>query len=482
MNKELVINVTASDIYIALLENKKLVELNKEKRNIQFSVGDIYVGKVRKIIPGLNATFVNIGHEKDAFLHYLDLGPQFKSLCKLVRLVRSGKFPDTSLQYFIPEEDINKDGKINDVLAHGQEIFVQIAKEPISTKGPRLCSEISIPGRNLVLIPFSNKISVSQKITSFEEKNRLKTIIQSIVPRNYGIIVRTVAEGKKVTELDHELKELIQNWENSYKNIQNITVPTRIIGELNRTSAILRDILNESFNNIYVNDEVVCREIKDFIKTIAPDKEKIVRYFNGNTPIFEKFEVDRQIKALFGRTVSLKSGAYLVIEHTEALHVIDVNSGTRSKSETDQETNALEVNTVYQKIKDAMISDRAKHHILPLSQFGLMQITRQRVRPEMDVRALEKCPVCRGTGEISPSIILADEIENNLKFIAEKLKDKKIIIKTHPYLAAYLTKGLWSIKIKWRWKYKKTLRIIPEKNYNFIEYHFFNKNDEEIYV
>ncbi|NSW95848.1 MAG: Rne/Rng family ribonuclease, partial [Bacteroidales bacterium] len=435
MNKDLIIDAGDSEISLALLEDKQLVELNKEKRDVKFSVGDIFLGKVKKIMPGLNAAFVNVGYERDAFLHYLDLGAQFRTQQKyyLTAVQRQGKVPP--LHKIKPEEDIDKSGKIKDVLSVGQTVIVQITKEPISTKGPRLSSEISLAGRNLVLMPFSDKISISTKIESTEEKNRLKTLIQSIKPKNYGIIVRTVAEGKKVAVLDAELRELVKKWESAFESVKkDIKSPRLFIGEMNRISTILRDILNVSFTSIHVNDPALAEDIKKYIREIAPEKVSIVKVYKGTIPIFDHFGVNRQIKALFGRTVSFKHGAYLIIEHTEALHVIDVNSGNRSRAGNDQEANALEVNLeaaaeiarqlrlrdmggiivvdfidmqsaenkqlLHDRMKELMANDRAKHNILPLSKFGIMQITRQRVRPEMNIVTNEKCPACLGTGEI----------------------------------------------------------------------------------
>ncbi len=514
MSNELVIDVTASEIVIALLENKQLVELNKEKSNLQFSVGDIYLGKVKKIMPGLNAAFVDVGYEKDAFLHYLDLGPQFQSLNKYLKLSLNKKEKFLQLSKFKNEPDIDKNGKITSILSSGQIVLVQIAKEPISTKGPRLGSEISIAGRNLVLIPFSEKVSVSQKITSQEEKVRLKKLIQSIKPKNYGVIIRTVAEGKKVALLDEELSSLVKKWESAFDTIRLSTPPKLIISELNRTSAILRDMLNGSFNNITVNNDVIYNEIKEYISTIAPEKEKIVKLYNGNTPIFEKFDIDKQIKTSFGRTVSFKNGAYLIIEHTEALHVIDVNSGNRSKTGSDQETNAMDVNiaaaseiarqlklrdmggiivvdyidmheqehkmVVFEKMKEAMSTDRAKHNILPLSKFGLMQITRQRVRPELSVETSEKCPTCRGTGEISPNIVFEEDLYNNISFIVNNQILKSLTIKLHPYIASYLQKGLFSKQGQWSRKLKCKLKIVAVPSFSYLEHHFYNSDDEEI--
>lgn len=514
MNKELVINVNSSEIVIALLEEKQLVELNKEKSNSQFSVGDIYLGKVKKVMPGLNAAFVDIGYEKDAFLHYLDLGPQFRTFNKYLKFALSAKHKLFPINKFEHEPDIDKNGKITDVIAEGQFILVQIAKEPISTKGPRLSSEISIAGRNLVLIPFADKVSVSQKIELSEERNRLKRLLQSIVPKNYGIIVRTVAEGRKVADLDLELRSLIKKWEGAMQKLSGSAPPKLVLGELSRTSAILRDYMNSSFNAIYVNDEAAAEETKEYLKTIAPDKIKIVKHYDSNVPIFEYFGVEKQIKAHFGRSVAIKKGAYLVIEHTEALHVIDVNSGNRSTTEVDQEANALDVNlaaaeeivrqlrlrdmggiividfidmhendnrqVVYEKMKELMLADRAKHHILPLSKFGLMQITRQRVRPEMNINTSEKCPTCKGTGEISPSILIIDEIENHVRWSVKRKLYQKVTLRVHPFVAAYLKKGILSIRFRWLINYRKNIHVQAISSYHLHEYRFFGKDDIEI--
>ena len=516
MSTELVIDVTASEINIALLEDKQLVELNKEKRDLEYTVGDIYLGRVKRIMPGLNAAFVDVGYEKDAFLHYLDLGPQFRSLSKFVKnsLNRKGKAKPPSVQRMRMDPDIDKNGKVADVLKSGQLVLVQIAKEPISTKGPRLTSEISIAGRNLVLIPFSDKVSVSQKIESPEEKKRLKSLVQSIKPKNYGVIVRTVAENKKVAVLDAELRQLVKKWEAAFERPKGGNVPKLIISELNRTSAMLRDMFNVSFNHIYTNDDTVYRELREYINTIAPEKEKIIKLYDGPNPIFDHFGVSKQIKALFGKTVSFKNGAYLIIEHTEAFHVIDVNSGNRSKLGEDQESNALEVNLaaaqeiarqlrvrdmggiivvdfidmhgqqhkqrLYEKMKEAMSADRTKHNILPLSKFGLMQITRQRVRPELNIETVEKCPTCKGTGEISASVLFVDEIENKLKQLTLNQKYKKITLKVHPYIQGYLTKGIFSIRHKWKRRYKCQLTIRPMASYHYLQYNFFDKDGELI--
>lgn len=515
VNKELIIDVGVSDVSLALLEDKQLTELNKEKRSIKFSVGDIYLGKVKKIMPGLNAAFVNVGYERDAFLHYLDLGAQFRTQHKyyISAIQRQGRI--TPLNKIKCEPDIDKDGKITDVLSAGQTVLVQITKEPISTKGPRLASEISLAGRNLVLIPFTDKVSISSKIESNEEKNRLKTLVQSIKPKNYGVIVRTVAEGKKVAVLDAELRELVSRWESAFGSVKKETrTPRLFIGEMNRTSTIIRDMLNVTFNGIHVNNGVLAEEVRNYIREIAPEKEKIVKVYNGSIPIFDHFGVNKQIKALFGKTVSFKHGAYLIIEHTEALHVIDVNSGNRSRSGNNQETNALEVNmeaakeiarqlrlrdmggiividfidmqtnenkqALFDKMKEIMAGDRTKHNILPLTKFGLMQITRQRVRPEMNIVTDEKCPACLGTGQIHPTILFTDTLEKELVSLVDKIKTRGIVLNVHPFVASYLKNGIFPPYLKWDLKYRIFMKVQAVPSYHMLEYHFFDREGNEI--
>lgn len=514
MNKELIINSTSSEVEIALLEDKLLVELNKEKSNNEYSVGDIYFGRIKKIMPGLNAAFVDVGYEKDAFLHYLDLGPQVMSLLKYIRKGQTSGDQGLTIGDFEMEADIQKTGKITQVLKPNMDIVVQIAKEPISTKGPRVTSEIAFAGRYLVLIPFSDKISVSQKIKSAEERNRLKRLITSIKPRNCGIIIRTVAENKLVADLDSDLRNLYKRWEIITQKLGTAKPPQKIIGEIDRTSAILRDALNESFNNIVVNDAMLYEDIRTYIQRIVPDKVNIVKLHTGKVPIFDQYGIDKQIKNSFGKIVTIRSGTYLVIEHTEALHVIDINSGHRVNQDQNQETNAMEVNLeaatevarqlrlrdmggiividfidmtqglnrrkLFEKLRDEMKRDRAKHSILPPSKFGLVQITRQRVRPEMSVQILEKCPACDGTGKIRPSILLTDDIENNLGYLVREQNEKKLTLVVHPYLHAFLTRGWFNFRWKWWRKFGQRVTIRPQNASHFLEYHFLNKNGDEI--
>lgn len=514
MSKEIIIDSSSNEVSIALLEDKKLVELHKEATNQSYTVGDIYLGRVRRIHPGLNAAFVDVGYEKDAFLHYLDLGPQVRSLMKFTKMGMSGKGKAIKVEDMKLEQDIQKTGKMNSVLHPNQQVLVQIAKEPISTKGPRICSELSIAGRFIVLVPFSNRISISQKIKSVEERNRLKRLLQSIKPNNFGVIIRTVAENQKVAELVADLDDLMNKWNKMSKKLYKAKSPYNVLRELDRSTSLVRDLLNDQFNSVFVNDPDLQEELKSYIKSIAPDKADIVKIHKGKKPIFEHFNIDNQIKSSFGKKVTMKNGSYLIIEHTEALHVIDVNSGHRTSKEANQESNALLTNIeaakeiarqlrlrdmggiividfidmvdkvhrkkLFDTMKEVMKNDNAKHSILPPSKFGLIQITRQRVRPELNMKTLEKCPVCDGTGEIKASITLLDEIENNLRFLLQEQNESNLRLSVHPFVYAYLTKGIFSIKFKWYRKFRKKIKVIPANSHHLLEYHFFNKFDDEI--
>lgn len=516
MSSELVVDVQPKEVSIALLEDKRLVELQKESHNVSYAVGNIYLGRVKKLMPGLNAAFVDVGYEKDAFLHYLDLGAYFTTSAVYTKTQRGENKKSIPLSKFTMQKPLEKESTIADALSVGQEILVQITKEPISTKGPRLTAEISFAGRFLVLIPFADKVSVSQKIKSSEERARLRQLIQSIKPKNFGVIVRTVAEGKRVAELNNEMKSLVKSWEEAIECVRKKEkAPALIYEETSRAVGMLRDIFSPSFENIYVNDRATYQQIHNYVSIIAPELEGIVKLYEGELPIFDNFGLTKQVKSSFGKTVSFKSGAYIIIEHTEALHVIDVNSGNRSKNATDQESNAIEVNLnaaeeiarqlrlrdmggiividfidmteaenrqrLYDRMRELMATDRARHNILPLSKFGLMQITRQRVRPALDITTSEECPTCHGKGIIQPSLLFTDLLEDKVAYLVQKLKKNNFKLHVHPYVAAYLDKGgIFSLKWQWKRKYSFRFKIIPDQSLALLEYRFFDNKQNEL--
>ena len=513
MTKELIINAEPQGVEIALLEDKKLVELHSEKADASFAVGDLYLGKVKKLIPGLNAAFIDVGFEKDAFLHYTDLSPYVKSILKFTNQSMNDNTP-TGMDFakFKVEPEIIKTGKITEVLNGKPNILVQILKEPIAAKGPRLSCELSLPGRFVVVTPFNDIIAVSRKIHSSEERKRLHKIIEAVKPKNLGVIVHTAAEGKHTAELHEDLLRLVATWKTIQTNLKGAVPPSKILSEQGKTTSMLRDLLNEDFNRIVVNDRTIFADTKTYIQRIAPDKAEIVSYYNNGLPIFDNFGVTKQVKASFGKTVNLPSGAYLIIEHTEALHVIDVNSGYKSVS-NNQEQNALETNLEAaeeiarqlrlrdlggiiivdfidmklmenkKRLADAMDHfmqpDRAKHAVLPITKFGLMQITRQRMKPEMNINTSEICPSCNGTGKISSTLILEDEIAKNLNYLIMQ-KHKGLTIEVHPILHTYLTSGFPSRRMKWSWKYRQKVKVKANTNFHLTEFRFFDDSDEEI--
>ena len=519
MKKELVIRSNSSAVDFALLNSGKLIELNKEIDSNKFSVGDIFISSIRKPVAGLNAAFINVGYHKDGFLHYHDLGPRLSSVLKFVSLIQKGKKKDYLLSNFHFEKDIPKDGKIEDFIRPKQRILVQIVKEPISSKGPRVSSELSLAGRFMVLIPFSDRVSISQKIESKEEKSRLNKVVKSIRPKGFGIIIRTVAKNKKVADLDSDLQRLLNRWKNMCEKLTKVDkYPAKILSEINRSSSILRDIFDDNFTGIHVDDSEMFSEIKDYIHTIAPKKTSIVNLYTNQVPIFERFGVERQIKTCFGKTVSMQKGSYLIIEHTEALHVIDVNSGNqsnRSKSKS-QEESAFEVNMIaaseiarqvrlrdlggiivvdfidltsnenrkklFEHLKNEMNNDKTKHKILPPSKFGLIHITRQRVRPEMNIKTKELNP--NQNNEVEAPIIILEKINAELDKITKhgRYKKEKIFLHTHPFVAAYLNQGIPSIRMKWFLKFNKWIQIIPRDAFFYLEFRFLDVNKKLIKI
>ena len=515
MNKELIINAAPQGVEIALLEDKKLVELHHEKTDASFAVGDLYLGKVKKLIPGLNAAFVDVGFEKDAFLHYTDLSPYAKSLLKFTQSsindTSTGGFDFANFQV---EPEIVKTGKINEVLSGKPNILVQILKEPIAAKGPRLSCEISLPGRFVVITPFNDIVAVSRKIHSADERKRLQKIVEAIKPKNFGVIVRTAAEGKNTAELHEDLSMLVETWKIIQNNLKAAVAPAKILSEQTKTTSMLRDLLNESFNKIVVNDKNIFNDTRNYIQRIAPEKSEIVSFYHNGLPIFDQFGITKQVKAAFGKTVNLPSGAYLIIEHTEALHVIDVNSGYKSVG-NNQELNALDTNLeaaaeiarqlrlrdlggiivvdfidmklpdnkrkLMESMEEFMKPDRAKHAVLPISKFGLMQITRQRMKPEVNINTQEVCPSCSGTGKISSALILEDEIEKNLSYLVTH-SHKNLTVVVHPIMYAYLTKGFFFKSKQWKWRFKfgQKINLKENSNYHLTEFHFFDQNEDEI--
>lgn len=514
MKSELIIDVRPSEASIALLEDSRLVSMQKESRDSAYSVGDIYLAKVKKLLPGLNAAFIDVGYDKEAFLHYLDLGSQFVTYKKFVDSHLADPRTAPTLSKIKLGQDIDKRGVITDQLKQGEPILVQIAKEPISTKGPRLTTEITFIGRYLILTPFNDRISISQKIKSTEEKLRLRQLVESIRPKNFGVIVRTSAEGKRVAELNHEMRTLLKSWEDTLDRLNGAKPPMRVFEEESRVVGMVREVFSPTFENIYVNDVETRDQILKYVSIISPENANIVKLYEGEIPIFDHFNITRQLKSSFGKTVSLKQGAYIIIEHTEALHVVDVNSGNRTKSGIDQETNALDVNLraadeiarqlrlrdmggiivvdfidmnkaehrqqLFEHMRERMANDRARHNILQLSKFGLMQITRQRVRPVLDIVTTEECPSCFGKGQVQPSLLFTDTLKEKIEYLVNGLKMTGFIVYVHPFVDAYLKKGIISRYRRWRASIGRHFRIFPDESLAYLQYRVVDRDHNEV--
>jgi ribonuclease G len=511
LNKELIVNATESGVEMALIEQGRLVELHHQKINTHFTVGDIMIGKIRKMMPGLNAAFVDIGHRKDAFLHYTDLGPKLRSLVKWTNGVMNGSVNTHRLDNFKYEEEIVKTGKVDQVLNKRHPVLFQILKEPISTKGPRLSCELTLPGRYMVLTPFSDVISVSKKIDSAEERKRLHALAESIRPKNFGIIIRTAADGKKVQELHEEVMQLMGKWEDIFKQLKTIVPPAKLLSELDKPASVLRDLLSSGFSRIVCNDKEIYADIRTYMQSISPEQINIIQLYSGPKHIFEACGVTRQIKAAFGKTTTMNSGAYVIIEKTEAMHVIDVNSGHKINTADVEQTifgvnleaaeeiarqirlrdiggliviDFIDMKSAENKkhlakaMEDFMKKDRAQHTILPLSKFGLMQITRERARPEVMMDTAEDCPACNGSGKVNATILLTDEVERDLEFILQSQPKAPLSLHVHPYIEAYLKHGWPSRRMSWMMKYKKWIRIVPKTEYSLQEYRFLAGDDE----
>ena len=512
MEKELVIHNTSNGVEIALLEDKKLVEFHQEKQDNRFKVGDVLLGRVRKVMPGMNAAFVDVGFKKDAFLHYSDLGSNLKTFNHYFKPVITGNINDPLLKRLKYLPELDKRGNIKDVIKSKDLVVVQVFKEAISTKGPRITTEISLSGRFLILKPFSNFVALSKKIKNREEKKRLEILLSSLKPENFGVIIRTSAEGKIATELHKDLQNLLEKWDGMLENLKNATFKKKVYTEIDKSSSVVRDLFSDNFTAIHTGDKVLATELEDFILNFAPDKKDILKLYSGKNSIFDNFGVTKQIKSSFGKTVGFGKGQYLVIEHTEALHVVDVNSGFKTGLSGNQEENALSVNLgaieelarqlrlrdiggiivvdcidmkkadsrkqVNDKIKDLLKRDKAITTVLPLSKFNLMQITRQRVRPQVVIKTKEVCPTCAGTGKIESSILLIDDIKHKIEYLINN--NKPFTLSVHPYLHAYINKGLYSLKWKWSWNYKQIIKILADNNLPLTSYQFKN-NKGEIY-
>jgi len=519
MVKEIVVNSSESQTRVAITEDSNLVDFfvdHPEKRRM---VGDIYLGKVARVLPGIRAAFVDIGFKHDAFLHFSDIGDRMESLQGMLDedddLVEDDDDSegDAKPRPAQARPQIEKEGSIPK-LHKGQEIIIQIIKEPVKDKGVRVTSSISIPGRFCVLLPFDNKIGISKKIHDFKERRRLRKLARGVLPEDCGLIIRTAAKDQTEDALATDLKYLSKTWKEIQNKVKNSTPPTLLYQDLSTTISVIRDLYTPDISRVFIDSKKMMKEIKDYVELIQPELMEKIEMYKEKEPIFEAFKIEQQIKELMGRKVHLPSGGHIVIEHTEAMTVVDVNSGRYAKSK-EQELNSLKTDLeasreivrqlrlrdigglvvvdfidledernrkkVYDELKKEFRKDRAKIAMLPMTEFGLMQITRQRVRENIMQSLYEECPYCLGTGLLTKKSNLMYDIENVIKRMRIEKKARKLTLHVHPSLGSKLKEGTISKLMKLQFKYFVRLILDEDEKVNPQKFHVLvSKSGENI--
>ena len=535
MRKEIIINSTANEHRVAIIEDGRLAELFVESPGKERNVGDVYLGRVAKVMPGIRAAFVDIGMSQDAFLHFSDIGSleDFNAMFDDDEDEEEGNggtahhVPtngDGSAEQPKSEVAVATAGEQRDSyrrreerrpevnLQRGQEILVQITKEPQGKKGVRVRSAISLPGRFLVLIPFDGKVGVSKKLNNFKEKRRLRKTVRGMLPSGYGAIIRTVAEGKSDELLKTDLENLIAQWENIEKSVKNAKAPSLIYKDMDTTSSVIRDLFQEAVERIVLDDKKLFKEIRAYVVSSSPDMADRVELYKDRIPVFDKYGVEKDIQTLFNKKVWLKSGGYLYIEKTEAMTVIDVNSG-RYAAKREQELNSLKTDLeaarevcrqlrlrdigglvvidfidlddernrkkVYDEMKKEMKRDRAKVTVLPMTEFGLVQITRQRIRQTVSMSFSEACPTCGGTGMVQSKNTTINEIERWIRRFSTERKGWRVELRVNPSIAEHLTHGTISRLTKIQIKFLVKVKLIADQNIASDDFKFFSARDNK---
>jgi ribonuclease G len=507
MTKEIIINSTNEETRIAITEEGRLMELFVERPEAQRMVGDIYKGKVSRVLPGMQAAFISIGLEQNGFLHFSDVSES------------TGQFlidPDEEAERTSNNNgkvDRNKNAYFNAAkdLMKNKEIVVQIMKEPIGTKGSRITSQISIPGRFCVLIPNENYIGVSRRISNFKEKKRLKSIARQILPPNFGLIVRTQAEGKSDKVLNKDITSLIKMWDKIHSKIQKSTAPSLVYKDMGMASSIIRDLFTPDVTRVVVDSRKLMREISEYVRDVAPQLKHKIEYYKIKTPIFEQYNIEDEILRSIESKVWIKGGGYIVIEQTEALVSIDVNSG-KFIGKKDHETNSLKVNLaaareiarqarlrdlgglividfidmlsnenkmkVYSELKKEFHKDRSITKIEELSRFGLMEMTRQRVRPSVIHSLHEECPQCNGLGLIPTPSTEVSQLERWIQSYRAGKGDRRITIRVAPEIYSYVMSGKFSKRLQLMWKYWIKLKFVKDENLGPREFKVYDRNNK----
>ncbi len=539
MRKEIVINSTANEIRIAITEDKKLAELYVETPEKERTVGDIYLGKVAKVMHGIRAAFVDVGHKQDAFLHFSDIGSTLSEYSSLIgdedsdvdtddsddeEPVGSPASPDQSRvavaeapkpappqQSHAPSRSYGRTPAVPD-LKPGQDIIVQVTKEPVGKKGVRVTSEVSLPGRFLVLLPFDGKVGVSKKLTNFKEKRRLRRIVRSILPEGFGVIIRTVAQDKDESALKQDLESLIATWREIEKSVKTEQAPALLYKDMATTSSVIRDLFTDSVERVVVDSRKLYKEIRAYVKLNSPTLVEKIELYKEREPVFDAYGVEREIANALSRKVWLKSGGYIIIDQTEAMVVVDVNSG-RYAAKREQELNSLRTNLeaarevcrqlrlrdiggiividfidleedknrkkVYDELRKEFRRDRAKVTVLPMTELGIVQITRQRIRQNILHSFSEPCPVCGGGGFVQSKSSIVNHIERWLRRFKAEGKEFRLNLRVHPSIAGYLREGTISRLTRFKFRYFVSIRLEEDTKLPVAEFHFVSRKQKK---
>ncbi len=514
MIKEIIINASTSQTRVAITEDGKLVDFFIEHPEKQRMVGDIHLGRVARVLPGIRAAFVDINLKHDAFLHFSDIGDRLDELQSMFDDDDDDENPNDENNQKKGDEAKEDPSQAYKKLHKGQDILVQIIKEPVKGKGVRVTSAISIPGRFTVLLPYDNKVGISKKISDYKERRRLRKIARSILPSNCGLIIRTAAREQSEEILIADLKYLVKTWENIQEKTKNNEPPIAVFRDVSTSMSVIRDLFTPDITNVYIDNKRIYKELTEYVSLIQPDLLKRFNHYRDNEPIFEAFKIEEQIRGLMHRKADLPSGGHIVIEHTEAMTVIDVNSG-RYAAKKDQELNSLKTDLeaarelvrqlrlrdigglivvdfidleddknrkkIYDELKKEFKKDRAKVAMLPMTDFGLMQITRQRVRENIVQSMSEVCPYCEGTGMLTKKSNIIHEVESWVKRYKLEPITRFLELKVHPSVALLLREGFPSRITKLQLNNSLRVKMIVDEKCDPRKFHFYNqKNGDEI--
>jgi ribonuclease G len=535
MKKEIIINVAANETRIAITEDGRLAELFVETANKEKMIGDIYLGRVAKVMPGIKAAFIDLGLQQDGFLHFSDIGNRFEEYAAMLGdeedeerapaavAVEEGGNGESGVQagaerpaaraYPPPSSDARPSHPPREIqLVKGQEIIVQITKEPVGKKGVRVTSEVSLAGRFLVLLPFDGKVGISKKISSFKEKRRLRKVVQGFLPEGFGVIIRTVAEGKEEESLRKDLEDLVKTWRKIEEMVKTEKAPALLYKDMATTSSVIRDLFSNDVSRVVVDGKSLYREIRAYIQYTSPQLTEKIEFHKEREPIFDRYGIEKELETSLSRKVWLKSGGYLIIEPTEAMVVVDVNSG-RYAAKKEQELNSLRTDLeaareicrqlrlrdiggiivcdfidledeknkrkVFEELKKEFRRDRAKVTVLPMTEFGLVQITRQRVRQNILHSFTEPCPACGGTGLVRSKTTTLNDIERWVRRFKAESREYRLVLRTTPDLAGLLRDGTYNRLRKIMVKYFVMIRLEVDTTLPQGEFRFFSKRQQK---